>query len=160
MLSGHHLRRANWAYQTTARSTPPRRRLKSDDTYGSRAARVIHSNLRVPFMPQQSRGHLMANTCLLLRVLYQHYDEEYGMKIHSFDSNQPHIPHDLLWCFHLMFHRQADATVQRRQSSLTQGLHSQIAHISRGLTGSGGGCNLKTKPILPVPCQGWEMFAR
>lgn len=38
-------------------------------------------------------------------------------------------------------------------------LHSQIPHISHRLTSSGGGCNLKTKPILCVPCQGWEMSA-
>lgn len=61
----------------------------------------------------------------------------------------------LIWCFPARL----TSTGRRWDRPHWLWLHSPIAYISRRLTGSGGGCNLKTKPILCTPCQGWETSA-
>lgn len=78
---------------------------------------------------------------------------------HTLLFTSAHVPHDLLWCFNVMFSSVLTFTGRRWDRPHWLWLHSQIAYISRRLTGSEGGCNLKTKPILCAPCQGWEMSA-
>lgn len=76
------------------------------------------------------------------------------MKIYSFYSNQPHIPHDLLWCFHLMSHRQADATVQRRQTSLTRGFIHRSLISATDWQAAEGAATLKQNQFSPCLVKG------